>query len=171
MKAIPTSSATAATNAKIRPELPLELDSVEEVLAAVATAGAVCVVAGAVVFGAAAPCGVFDEVLGVAAGAVAVEGAGAGVVAAGVLGVAGVAGAVVVGVAAGGANTAAPAALGSAKASTISRHSPDLAALNTDVWVMEIERIVPLWSLASIAPGAFAGKYLVPGSRMGAHTP
>ena len=115
-------------------------------MTALVATGAVLVAAGAVVFGAAAPRGVFEEVLGAAAGAGAVEicGAGAGVVAAGVLGVAGVAGVLVAGVSAGGANTAAPAVPGSTRARVISRHRADRADLDmdTDAWVMEIERIV-----------------------------
>jgi hypothetical protein len=87
------------------------------------------------------------------AGAVEIVGVAAGVVAAGALGVAG---AGVVGVSAGGAKTAAPAVLGRAMASTVSRHRADL---DTDAWMIEIERI-GLWGLASIAPRAFAGKRL-----------
>jgi hypothetical protein len=43
MKAIPISSATATTNAKINAVLPFELDSVEDVPTVLVAAGAVCV--------------------------------------------------------------------------------------------------------------------------------
>jgi hypothetical protein len=123
--------------------LPFELDSVEE---APVTAGTVCVAAGVVRvaagapdFGAVAPPREpFEELLGAAmagAGAVEIVGVPAGVVAAGVLGVFGAA---VVGVSAGGAKTAALAVPGRARASVVSRHKADL---DTDAWVIEIERI------------------------------
>ena len=141
----------------------MELDSVEEVAVAVLVAtGAVCVtVVGAADLDVLVPCGAFEEDLGAVAGA-GVFGAVAGVVAVGAPGVVpvgapgvvGVAGAVLVGVPGGGVKTAAPALLGSAAASMVNKHRADL---DTDAWVIEIERIV-LWCPASIAPTTSAGK-------------
>jgi hypothetical protein len=138
MKAIPTSSATAATSASISSVLLLlELDSEAadfEVTVRTGTDGVDSVApAGALPFWAlfgAAACVTPVEAFGVAAGA---ELVGAGVVGAGV-----VEGAVAVDTPGGGANTAAPAPAGAASASSASPHRDILSAV---AWMIELARM------------------------------
>jgi hypothetical protein len=157
----------------ISSELPLEADSVADVVvrtggvvAGWGAAGAAGAVAGlwavprvevfGVVLGAVAGAGRW-ETLGAGAGVGAAEVVGvAGVVgAAGAAGAAGVAGAALVGVPGGGANTAASTTPGSARTSTADRHR---AALSDAQWIIDRARIAWWIPLASIAPGRPAGK-------------